>query len=170
MKIAQNRERELGSAGSRKKIKRTAQSKKAPGTLSPTSWCRGRVSRQRLFDSRSHAHAAATQRAHARDSPRARALYDRVTSRVYLSILYSTGCLPSKNTCFLQLFIITSLSLSLLICQIKVSSHENKYLLPQGIVIWFKSGLNPNLETYLYTSFELHVWQKLLKNIKNCGR
>ena len=55
---------------------------------------------------------SSTQRAHARDSPRARALCDRVTSRVYLStyirerpMLCSTGCMLSKNTCFPTIFI-----------------------------------------------------------------
>lgn len=49
-----------------------APSKKAPGTLSPTSWWRARapaparLSRQRLLDSRSHAHAHAPGSVHMR--------------------------------------------------------------------------------------------------------
>lgn len=53
-------------------LSRRPQSKKAPGTLSPTSWWRARapaparLSRQRLLDSRSHAHAHAPGSVHMR--------------------------------------------------------------------------------------------------------
>lgn len=99
--------------------------KKAPGTFSTASWCRAMEPRDKgcLIQGPTHTHIQQTQRrTRTRFDSRSRIVRPRNVPRVLFfpltlsfslfffrytpqrPMLHSTGCLPSKNTCFLQYY------------------------------------------------------------------